>query len=414
MRAPRVVITGLGTINSLGNSVSEFWDGLVKGKSGIGRITRFDASDLPCRIAGEIKDFDPGKYLDRKSIRRLPRSVLLAVGAAHQAIQDALLPLIMKVPERVGVMVGTGVAGIENIIYANDVLKESGYNRMNPFQVPSGIPNIPAFQIAKEFQCLGPNNTTATACAAGTLAIGEGAEMIKRGAADIVIAGGSEALVLELVIGTFSVMKAVPFNFNEKPEKASRPFDADREGFVLSEGAAMLVLEELGHAEARGAHIYAEVLGHASSSDAYHLAALKPDGTGASRAMSWALENAGIKPADVDYINAHGTSTRINDPTETLAIKNVFNESAYDIPVSSTKSMIGHAMGAAGALEAVACALTIENDIIPATINYENPDPECDLNYVPNEPISKKVNTLISNSFGLGGQNACLVLGKYS
>ena len=413
MRAPRVVITGLGTINSLGNSVSEFWDGLVKGKSGIGRITRFDASELPCRIAGEIKDFDPGKYLDRKTVRRLPRSVLLAVGAAHQAIQDALLPLIMKVPERVGVMVGTGVAGIESIIYANDTLKEKGYKRMNPFQVPSGIPNIPAFQIAKEFQCFGPNNTTATACAAGTLAIGEGAEMIKRGAADIVIAGGTEALVLELVIGSFSVMKAVPFNFNDDPQKASRPFDAQREGFVLSEGAAMLVLEEKEHAEARGAHIYAEVLGHASSSDAYHLAALKPDGMGASRAMSWAIENAGLKPTDVDYINAHGTSTRINDPTETLAIKNVFNEGAYDIPVSSTKSMIGHAMGAAGALEAVACALTLENDIIPPTINYENPDPECDLNYVPNEAISHKVDTLLSNSFGLGGQNACLIMGKY-
>ena len=411
--APRVVITGLGTINCIGNSIDAFWQGLVEGKSGIGPITLFDASDLPCRIAGEINGFDPEQYLDRKTVRRLPRSVLLANAAAHQAVEDAGLPLSMPEPERAGVVVGTGVAGIESIIYANDTLKEHGYKRLNPFMVPSGIPNIPAFQIAKQFQCLGPNTTTATACAAGTQAVGQGAEMIKRGKADIVIAGGSEAIVLDLVIATFSIMKALPTSFNSEPERASRPFDALREGFVLSEGSAMLVLEELEHALERGARIYAEVLGYASSSDGYHLAALKPDGLGPARVMRWAMEDAGINLHDVDYINAHGTSTLINDPTETLAIKKVFNEKAYEIPISSTKSMIGHAMGAAGALEAVACALTIKNDIIPATINYENSDPDCDLNYVPNQPISKEVKTLISNSFGLGGQNACLVMGKF-
>jgi 3-oxoacyl-(acyl-carrier-protein) synthase len=269
---------------------------------------------------------------------------------------------------------------------------------------------VPAFLIAQEFQCLGPNNTTSTACAAGTQAVGEGAEWIRRGAADVVIAGGTEAIVFGLVMAAFSAMRALPVDFNDCPEKASRPFDALRQGFVLSEGSAALVLESLEHAQGRGARIYAEVAGHASSSDAYDLAALQPEGLGPIRAMSWALQNAGVQPEQVDYINAHGTSTPLNDKTETLAIKRVFGEAAYDVTISSTKSMVGHAMGASGAMEAVACTLAIHNGIIPPTINYENPDPECDLFYTPNQPIARKVNVALSNSFGLGGQNACLVI----
>jgi 3-oxoacyl-[acyl-carrier-protein] synthase II len=413
MERPRVVITGMGTVNCLGNSVDEFWNRLVKGRSGIGPITQFDPGDLPCKIAGEVKNFNPEDYLDYKTVRRIPRSTLLGVAAAQQAVDDAGLPRIMPEPERAGVMIGTGVAGVKNIVDGNEILRKRGYKRLNPFQVPSGIPNVPAFQIAKEFQCLGPNNTTTTACAAGTQAVGEGAEMIRRGAADIVIAGGTEAIVLDLVIAAFSVMGALPVSFNDTPEKASRPFDKKREGFVLSEGAAMIVLEELNHALSRGAHIYAEFGGHASSSDGYNLAALKPDGSGPGRAMLWALNDAGVKPDDIDYINAHGTSTKINDPTETLAIKNVFKERAYNVPISSTKSMIGHSMGASGALEVIASVKTINHNIIHPTINYENPDPDCDLNYVPNDSIEKSVNIVLSNSFGLGGQNACLVLKKY-
>lgn len=413
MDRPRVVITGLGTINALGNTVEDYWQGLINGKSGIRRITHFDASNFPCQIAAEVRGFEPLDYLDRKTARRIPRSVQFAVAAARQAVNDAGLSDPLENPERCGVVIGTGIAGVENILAADDVLKTKGYKRMNPYQVPSGIPNIPAFQIAKELQCLGPNNTTPTACAAGTQAVGDGAEYIRRGVADVVISGGTEAIVVELVLGAFSVMRALPVNYNERPQAASRPFNADREGFVLAEGAAVLVLENLEHAQARDARIYAEVVGHSSSSDAYDIAAMRPDGAGPSRAMHWALLDAGIRPEDVDYINAHGTSTIINDKVETLAIKNVFGEYAYKVPVSSTKSMIGHAMGASGALEAIACALAIKHGVIPPTINYENPDPECDLYYVPNEAEERHIEITLSNSFGLGGQNACLVLKKF-
>jgi 3-oxoacyl-[acyl-carrier-protein] synthase II len=413
MNRRRVVITGLGTVNPIGNNVNDYWEGLKNGTSGIGNITNFDASDLPCNIAGEVKDFDPTVYMDRKDARRAARSTQFALAATTQAVADAGLPSTMPEPERTGVMIGTGVGGVEQIIFTYSVLQEKGYRRLNPFQLPSGIPNIPAFQIAQVFQCLGPNNTTATACAAGTQAVGEGAEMIRRGAADVVIAGGTEAIVFDVTIAGFSAMRAIPFNYNDNPQKASRPFDADREGFVLSEGAAMMVLESLEHAVERGAHIYAELAGHASSSDGYHLAALKPDGLGPVRAMRWAVENADLELDDIDYINAHGTSTTLNDSIETLAIKKLFGDRAYQIPVSSTKSMTGHAMGAAGALEAMACTLAVFNDIIPPTINYETIDPECDLNYVPNMALEKRVNAALSNSFGLGGQNACLVVRKY-
>jgi 3-oxoacyl-[acyl-carrier-protein] synthase II len=413
MNRPRVVITGLGTINPLAHSVEGYWEGLINGRSGIDRITQFDPSELPCQIAGEVKDFDPHDYLDRKTVRRLSRSTHLAVAAARQAVDDAGLPSTMPEPERVGVLFGTGVAGVDLILEVNNVLETKGYRRMNPYHLPAGIPNIPSFQIAQLFQCLGPNNTIATACAAGTQSVGEGAEWIRRGAADIVIAGGAEAIILPVAIGSFSVMHAIPVNYNNQPQAASRHFDKKREGFVLAEGAGALILEELDHALERGAQIYAEILGHASSSDAYHIAAIKPDGLGPSRAMRWAIENANLRPDEIDYINAHGTSTALNDSIETRAIKNVFGEHAYKLPVSSIKSMTGHAMGAAGALEAIACALTVQYNIIPPTINYQYPDPECDLNYVPNKALKKNVDTALSNSFGLGGQNACLVIGKY-
>jgi 3-oxoacyl-[acyl-carrier-protein] synthase II len=414
MARKRVVITGLGTINCLSQSLDGYWEGLKNGKSGIKNITGFDASDFPCQIAGEVLDFDPLDYMDRKSARRVPRPVHLAVAAARQALEDAGLPIPVKDPDRTGVLIGTGIAGVNNILKANDVLINRGYSRLQPYQVPSAIPNIPAYQIAKEFQCYGPNNTTTTACAAGTQAVGEGSELIRRGAADVVIAGGTEALVLPLVLGTFCAIRALPFNYNDQPEKASRPFNIDREGFVLSEGSAALILESLEHALDRGARIYAEVLGHAASSDAYDIVSMRPDGSGAVRAMKWALQNAGIRPDEVDYINAHGTSTPLNDKTETLAIKQVFGEAAYNVAVSSTKSMIGHAMGASGALEAVACTLAIYNNIIPPTINYEHPDPECDLYYVPNVADERNVDIVLSNSFGLGGQNACLVLKSFT
>lgn len=410
MHRQRIVITGLGAITALGCSVGEYWDGLIHGRSGIRKISLFDASHLPCQIAGEVPDFDPGQYLDRKTARRMPRSSQFAVAAAHQAVEDAGLGIPMAEGERTAVMFGTAVAGLDHLSAANEIYQSKGYDRLPPLQMPSGIPNMPAFLIAQEFQCLGPNNTTTTACAAGTQAVGEASELIHRGAADVVITGGTEAIVMGLAIGAFSAMRALAFNYNDRPQAASRPFDALREGFVLSEGAAVLVLESLEHAQRRGAHIYAEVVGHASSSDAYDLAALHPEGLGPIRAMRWALENAGIQPAQVDYINAHGTSTPLNDKTETLAIKKVFGEAAYDVAISSTKSMMGHAMGASGALEAVACTLAIANGILPPTINYENPDPECDLYYVPNQAVEKKIQYALSNSFGLGGQNACLVL----
>ena len=406
----RVVITGLGAITPLGCSVNEYWDGLTHGRSGIRKISLFDAGHLPCQIAGEVPDFDPSLYMDRKTARRMPHSSQFAVAAAGQAIADAGLRVPLEDPERTGVYFGTAVGGMDHLTIATEIYDTKGYDRMPPLQLPSGIPNIPAFLIAQVFQCLGMNNTTSTACAAGTQAVGEGSEWIRRGASDVVVAGGTEAIVMGLAIGGFSVMRALPFDYNDNPEAASRPFDALRQGFVLSEGSAALILESLEHAQARGARIYAEVAGHSSSSDAYDLAALQPEGLGPSRAMRWALENAGIQPEQVDYINAHGTSTPLNDKTETLAIKRVFGEAAYDVTISSTKSMMGHAMGASGALEAVACTLAIYNGIIPPTINYENPDPECDLFYTPNEPITRKVNVALSNSFGLGGQNACLVL----
>jgi len=414
MKNNQVVITGMGVITVLGNTLEEYWAGLTAGRSGIGRITQFDPSAYPCQIGGEVKDFDPGLYTDRKEARRMARSSQFAVAAAVQAVSDAGLPEKMPNPERAGVVFGTAIGGLERITEGIEAMKAGGYTKINPFALPSGLPNMPAFVVAFQLQCLGPNSTVTTACATSTQTIGEGAELIRRGAADVVIVGGVEALIRNFAWGGFCAMRAMPVNYNDRPQAASRPFNIDREGFVYSEGAGALVLESVGHAQARKARIYAEVLGHSSSADAFHMAAIDPSGNGAIRAMRWALANAGIQPEKVDYINTHGSSTPLNDVMETNAIKTVFGEEhAYKMAISSTKSMIGHALGATGALEAIACVKAMETGCIPPTINYENPDPECDLDYVPNVARQQTVNVALSNSFGLGGQNACVVLGKY-
>ena len=413
MRNSRVVITGMGVVSVLGTGLEAYWNGLVAGRSGIRRITQFDASKMPCQIAGEVTDFNPELYMERKEARRVPRSAQFGYAAAKLAVQDAGLITPFLDPERCGVAFGTAIGGLDRSTDGIDVIRNQGYDRLNPFVVPTSLPNTSAYLISQAFQCLGPSTTIGTACATGTQTVGEGLEMIRRGAAELVIAGGTEGLIADFAIGGFSAMRALPINYNESPEKASRPFDKDREGFVYSEGSAALVLESLEHALARGARIYAEVAGQASSSDGFHMAAPDPYALGPARAMKWAIADAGLTPNDIDYINAHGTSTPLNDLTETRAIKAIFGERAYKIAISSIKSMIGHAMGASGSLELIACAMTLYTGMIPPTINYTTPDPELDLDYVPNIARQAQPTAVISNSFGLGGQNACVVLIKY-
>jgi 3-oxoacyl-[acyl-carrier-protein] synthase II len=413
MSQRRAVITGLGAVTPLGESIPGIWENLLAGRSGIRKITRFDASGLPCQIAGEIPDFEPTRYIDKKEARRLARSSQIALAAAMNAVEDSGLPATMPVPERSAVYFGTGIGGLDVYEDNNKVYLERGYSRVNPFSLPGTIPNMAAFAIGRQFQCLGPNFTITTACATSTQALGEACELIRRDRADVVISGGTEAMIRDFALVGFIAMRGLTSSFNDNPERASRPFDLNREGFVFSEGAGALTVEELEHARKRGAHIYAEIVGHAASSDGFHMAAPDPEGAGPSRAMQWALADANLNPADIDYINAHGTSTALNDSTETRAIKKVFGDQAYKIPISSTKSMLGHAMGASGALEAIVCAQAIQHGWLPPTINYETPDPECDLDYVPNQPRQVSVYTTLSNSFGLGGQNACLVLKRY-
>lgn len=414
MKMKRVVITGMGAITPIGSTIDTFWNGLINGVSGIRKITQFDASELPCQIAGEIPDFDPELYIERREVRRFPRSAQIGLASAVQAVNDAGFSEVMPDPERSGVVYGTALGGIDQFDRGIITLRTLGLNKVSPFTIPFGIPNLSAFLIAKRFQCLGPNSTIATACATGTQTIGEATELIRHGKADVVIAGGTESIISDYSVAGFCVMKAIPFNYNEEPQKASRPFDANREGFVISEGAGSVVVENLEYALKRGAHIYAELLGYSSTSEAFHIAQPDPEARGPIRAMRWALEDAGIPPTRIDYINAHGTSTPLNDPNETRAIKNVFGDHAYKLAISSSKSMIGHAMGAAGTLEAIACVKTLLHGIIHPTINYTTPDPECDLDYVPNQARNQNVHYALSNSFGLGGQNACLVLKKYS
>ncbi len=409
----RVVITGMGAITPLGHTVEEFWQGLLAGKSGVAPITLFDTSQYKTHIAAEVKGFDPLKYVDSKDARRMGRATLFALAAAKDALEDAGFKEGLKENDRAGVLLGTALGGFPEAIEAHKGFLEKGPDRVNPFIAAVILPNMPSFYVANYYRARGYNSTIVTACAAGTHAVGAAAEIIRRGDADIMLTGGTDAVICDIVFAAFGVMRALSTR-NDDPEHASRPFDKNRDGFVIGEGSAVLVLEKLEHALARGAKIYAEVLGYATNSDAYHFAAPDPQAIGATRVMQAALRNANITPDQVDYINAHGTSTPLNDAGETLAIKNVFGERAYRIPISSTKSMIGHSMGAAGAFEAVACVMTLRDQKIHGTMNYETPDPACDLDYVPNAAREANVNIAISNSFGLGGQNACLVLGKYN
>jgi len=408
----RVVITGMGAMTPLGLTLEETWEGLLAGRSGVGPITQFDASELPVRIAGELKGFDPRQYINFKEARRMARGSQVAIATAQATLANAGLGLPLADEERVGVLIGSAVGGLGRAIAGVDTFRAKGLARVNPFIITSALVNMPSHHVSHWAGAKGPISTVVAACATGTQAVGEAAEFICRGVADVMICGGVEALIHFAPIAGFCAMRALASR-NDEPERASRPFDADRDGFVYSEGCALFVLEALEHAQARGAHIRAEVLGHASSSDAFHVAQPDPEGMGASRAMQWALEDAGLTPDDVGYINAHGSSTPISDPIETMAIKRTFGQRAYEIPVNSTKSMIGHAMGGAGAIEAAVCALTVEQGIIHPTINLETPDPECDLDYVPEGARKADVRVALSNSFGLGGQNACLVLGRF-
>lgn len=411
---PRVVITGMGAITPLGVTLPAFWEGLTEGRNGISRITLFDASPFECQIAGEVPNFDPTNYMGGKEARRIARSSQFSIAAAQEAWQDAGLDDAKLNRERLGVLFGTAIGGLDEADYGMQDFRRRGAARAKPFAITASIPNMSAYLVSREFQTLGPTSTIATACATGTQVIGEGSELIRRGAADLVLAGSTEAAICDFALAGFGGMRALPIHYNDAPEKASRPFDKDREGFVFSEGSGVVVLERLEHALARRATIYAEVLGHASSSDAFHVAQPDPDAAGAIRAMKWALEDAAVNIEDVDYINAHGSSTPINDPLETKAIKTLFGELAYKIPVSSTKSMIGHPMGASGTLEALACIMTLQTGVVHPTRNLDEPDPECDLNFVPNTAQEHRVKITLSNSFGLGGQNACLVLSKFS
>jgi 3-oxoacyl-[acyl-carrier-protein] synthase II len=384
----------------------------MAGESGIGSVTQFDPSDLPCKIAGEIPDFDDHDYIDPKSARRMSRASRLGLVAAIKAIEDSGFSNPMPEPDRTGVYFGTAIGGWDRGYEGIETLHTRGLARVNPFVLPATLPNMVSFHVSQVTGAAGPNTTITTACATGTQTIGEAAQTIRNDRADVIVAGGTEAIILHFIMAGFCAMRALPTSYNEHPSKASRPFDADREGFVLSEGAACVILESLKHARSRNAHIYAEISGFASSSDAYHITAPDPSGEGAIRTMRLALQDADMLTDDIDYINAHGTSTPANDATETVAIKKLFGEKAYQIPISSTKSMIGHAMGASGTIEAIASILTINNDEIHPTINYENPDPELDLDYVPNVGRAAHVDNVLSNSFGLGGQNACLVISR--
>ena len=408
----RVVVTGMGAVTPLGEDIREYWDNLVHGRSGIGPMTLCDPAEYPCKISGEVSGFDPGKYINPKEARRMARFSQMAVSAAGLAIEDSRLSLSAEDAERLGVVTGNGNGGFPTTEENARILVARGGMKMSPFFIPMILPNMAAANVSRIYGLKGYTSTVITACAAGNQAIGDAAEAIRRGAADVVLGGGCEAGISLLGLGGFNVIKALTRQ-NDEPEKASRPFDAGRDGFVPAEGAAYLVMESLEHALDRGADIIAEVTGYGVSSDAYHAVQPDEDGAGAARAIKWALQDAGIGPGDVSYINAHGTSTPKNDLSETLAIKLAFGEAAYGVPVSSTKSMTGHVLGGAGALEAVACVQTIRENEIHPTINYEVPDPECDLDYVPNESRKAQVDTVLSNSFGFGGQNACLVFQRF-
>ena len=408
----RVVITGMGAITPLGLTVDDYWHGLVEGKSGIDWITVVDSANYPAKVSGEVRGFKPEQYMDRKEARRMARFSQFAVAAARQAYDDSGLSDAGMEPERLGVALGNGFGGLPNSDAAVRTIVEKGGKRIDPFYMLKSLPNMAASHVSMQFQAKGPSSTTSTACAAATQAMGEAMRLIRQGHADAMLTGGTEAGMCELGLAAFTVMKVLS-TVDDDPTKASRPFDAKRDGFVSAEGAAVFVLESLEHAQARNAPILAEVIGAAASADAYHMVAPCADGEGAARCMQWALEDAGLASEQIDYVNAHGTSTPLNDASETKALKTVLGEHAYQVPISSTKSMIGHALGASGALESIACVKTLQTGVIHPTINYEYPDPECDLDYVPNERRRQEVTTILKNSFGFGGQNACLVFRRF-
>jgi len=412
MRGRRVVVTGLGAITPLGTTVDAFWKNLVGGVSGVRTITSIDVSDITTHIAGTIPDFDPEDYVSRQRARRMDRFTQFFWAATRDALADAGIDYEEDDPRalRTGVSVGTGIGGIQTIEEEMDTLFHTGPRRLSPFAIPKIISNMAGGVVSIDFHLYGPNTCAVTACAASANAIGDATEMIRRGAADVMLAGGTEAPITRFALGGFAQTRALSKR-NDDPQAASRPFDLDRDGFVMAEGAAALVLEEREAAIARGARIYAEVLGYGMSADGYHITLPRPGGAGAARAMQAALDDAGLAPEDIDYINAHGTSTPANDSTETLAIKTVFGAHAYDLAVSSTKSMTGHLLGGAGAVEAVASVLALSEGIVPPTINSTTPDPECDLDYVPNEARELPIRTAMSNSFGFGGHNVALVFG---
>ena len=405
----RVVITGVGVVSPAGSELKTFWENITAGKSGISKISRFDISDFPVQIAAEVKDFDPLEYFDKKEARRTDLFIQYAMGAAVQAVENAELDTDKVDPERVGVLIGSGIGGIRTIEEQYDILLNKGPKRVSPYCVPMEIINMASGLVSIRFGFKGPNISVVTACATGTHAIGEAYRTIQYGDADVMVAGGAESAITPLSIAGFAAARALSTR-NDEPEKASRPFEKNRDGFVMGEGAGIVILEEYEHAKKRGAPILAEIVGYGTSGDAYHMTAPAPNGEGAARAIRNALRDAKISPDTIDYINAHGTSTKFNDLYETLAIKSVFGDHAYKLKVSSIKSMIGHLLGAAGGVEVVASVLTLQTGVIPPTINYEEPDPECDLDYVPNEAIEMGVNYILKNSFGFGGTNACLVL----
>jgi len=408
----RVVITGLGAITPVGNDVQSLWQAVVEGRSGIGRITGFDPSEMKTQIAAEVKDFDPGDYMDRKEARRLNKVIQIATVAAGQAIEDAGLKTGHIDPERTGVVFGSGVGGINTIVEGQEILNAKGPSRISPFFVPSVLTDMSAGYIAIQHGFRGPNMSVITACATGNNSLGEAARMIRHSDADVMIAGGTESAIIPLTIASFDRMGALACNRNDDPESALRPFDRDRSGFVMGEGAAALVLEEREHALRRGAHIYAELIGYGTSADAYHIAAPDPSGRGAIRAMELAIRDAGATPDQVQYINAHGTGTELNDVTETKAIRAVFGPAADKLAVSSTKAVTGHQLGAAGAVEAIICTLALVHDTIPPTMNHDAPDPECDLDYVPGKARKATLKMAMSNAFGFGGHNASLIFSR--
>ena len=409
----RVVVTGVGLVSPVGMGTQANWDALCAGTSGIGPITRFDAAAFSTRFAGEVKNFDPLQFIEKKELKKMDIFIQFAVAASQYAMDDAKLTIDAALAPRIGVFIGSGIGGFTTIEEQHSAYLEGGPRKISPFFIPSSIINLAAGQVSIRFGAKGPNLATCTACSASAHAIGDAFEIIKRDDADVMIAGGSESAITPMGVGGFAAMRALSTR-NDDPQTASRPFDRDREGFVMGEGSGVIVLEELEFAKRRGAPIYAELVGYGMTADAFHITAPSEDGDGAARVMEMAIKRAGITPAQVDYVNAHGTSTPYNDKLETLAIKRVFGEHAYKVAISSTKSMTGHLLGAAGGVEAAIAVLALRHQVIPPTINYETPDPECDLDYVPNQKRDAKIDYVLSNSFGFGGTNAALLFKRFS